>query len=489
MSENKSPEFEERIHSLLAEPDADAAFVSGLRSKLIERNKVKTIHRFSPRLAWGIAIVLVLLIIGLLLFSPRAVEAMRRLLGYIPGVGYVERGSTLRILSAPVTLQKDGLTLTIKEGAADSQRTVLLAQIEGFTQERYQAQNGVPTCKDLPRLVSADGSVQETGEIDEHLDQQNDAILFIRYEFLAMPADQLDAALEIPCPMWDENYRDWKIPLHFQVADGTHQVAPVIELPTSLPTQPAPTGVSTPAAESAPAGFSIILKNVAELKDGYVLSGGYQWSDTRIDRSAVVVSSSNIVDAQGQDVPYDEVDTGSSADSGPQQIPFAYQITGKKFAWPLHIIAIAISVIQPGQGTFQFDAGPDPHAGQTWDVNIDVPVGRHIIHVQTIQVMGGSPKDPPNVLGFEFTMTSDPAVASALVRDMNPIIDCKSECGGSGGGGQDFGVSGFDGATGPFVDGWESKDYSPAGLKTFVISDVSIFFKGPWQVTWQPSSP
>ena len=120
MNEHMSPEFEERLHDLLAAPDADAVFVGSLRSKLIERSKVKTFHRFSPRLVWGIAIVLVLLIIGLLVFSPQVVEAMRRLLGYIPGVGYVEQGPALRVLSAPVTVQKDGLTVTIEKGAADS---------------------------------------------------------------------------------------------------------------------------------------------------------------------------------------------------------------------------------------------------------------------------------------------------------------------------------------------------------------------------------
>jgi len=391
-------------------------------------------------------------------------------------------------------VQKEGLTVTVQQGVADAQHTVLLARVEGYPRERYRAQIPSPTCNDRPRLVSSDGTVQDVAKVGESSDEQNDAIFYVRYEFLAMPAKPLDATLEIPCLMWDKNYKDWSIPLHFQVAQGANQVASLIELPTSPPTQPIPTSAATsaatPATESAPAGFSVVLKSVAELKDGYVLSGSYQWSDTRIDKSALVISDSNITDARGQDVPFDEVDTDPLAVSGPQEIPFAHQIKGKKFAWPLNITVIAISVIQPGQATFQFDAGPNPHAGQTWDVNIDVPVGQHIIHVEKIQVFGGTPPDPPNVLGFEFTMTSDPAVASALVRDLNPIIDCKSNCGGGGGGGgQDFGVSGFDGAIGPFADGWAAKDYSPAGLKTFVISDVSVFFKGPWQVQWQPSPP
>ena len=266
----------------------------------------------------------------------------------------------------------------------------------------------------------------------------------------------------------------------------------MIELPTQdlISTGQAgnPTTASMPPAEASIDGFSIILESVAPLADGYVLAGSYQWSDTRTDRSAVAISNSNITDANGQDVPYQEVDTSSSADTSPQQIPFAYQITGTDFAWPLNISVNAISVVQPGQGTFQFDAGPNPQPGQTWNVNIDVPVAAHVIHVETIQLTSGR---TPTQLGFDFTMTSDPSVASAIVEEMNPIIDCKSGCGGGGGGGggADFGVSGFEGATGPFYYGSAAEGYSPAGVKTFVVSNVALFFKGPWQVSWQPSSP
>ncbi len=241
MNKYVSPELESRLRDLLAAPDADPAFVSGLRSKLMERTEVKSFRRSSPRLAWGIAITLVLLIIGLLVFSPQVVEAMRRLLGYIPGVGYVEKGITLRVLSAPVTVQKDGLTVTIQNGAADPQRTVLLAKIEGYTMRGAAAQ----TCTDMPRLLSADGSVQKATSAAETPDQQNDGVIYARFELQPMPAKVLDATLEIPCLLFDTSYRNWSIPLHFQVAQGTDQVIPVIELPTSAPTQPAPTGAAT----------------------------------------------------------------------------------------------------------------------------------------------------------------------------------------------------------------------------------------------------
>lgn len=483
MHENMSPEFEARLRDLLAAPDADAEFVTGLRSRVIQGSKVRQLRRFSPRLGWATAIALGLIVVGALVFSPQVVQAMRRLLGYIPGLGYVERGPTLRVLSAPVTVNKDGLTFAMEKGVADSQRTVLLARVTGYPNRQPAAS----TCDHPPRLVSSDGSVQQTTEVQGTSDQENAGVVFLRYAFEPMAPGLLDATLEIPCLMFDLNYPDWSIPLHFEVAKGTDQVIPVIELPTSIPTQPVPTGAATPAAESAPAGFSIVLKSVAELQDGYVLSGSYQWSDPRVDASAVAISNSNITDANGQDIPYQQVDTAPSADTNQREIPFAYQITGKDFAWPLNIIVNSISVVQPEQGTFEFDPGPNPQAGQTWNVNIDVPVAGHVIHVETIALTAGR---TPTQLGFDFTMTSDRHVAGATVEDMNPIINCKEGCGGGGGGGgADVGVSGFGEATGPFYYGSAAEGYSPAGVKTFVISNVSVFFNGPWQVSWQPNSP
>ena len=305
-------------------PDADAAFVGRLRSQLLEKSPVITSRRFSPRLAWAFAIVLVLLIAGLLAFSPQVVQAMRRLLGYIPGLGYVEKAATLRVLSAPVTVQQDGLTVTIDNGLADAQRTVLLARVEGYPAGR----SGPPTCKDAPRPVSADGTVRAVVSIAGRSDPQNDAMLLVRYEFQAMPAKSMDATLEIPCLMFDAEYRGWSIPLHFQTADATSQVIPVIELPTSIPTQPVPPGTSTSASESAPAGFTIVLKNVSELDDGYVLAGSYQWSDVNTDQSAVVVSDSDMIDANGQPVQYQEVEPDPSADFEPSADPICLPCHG-----------------------------------------------------------------------------------------------------------------------------------------------------------------
>src|SRR6185503_16955131 len=99
-------------------------FVRDLRETLNERSMMKQKNRFLPRLAWGFAIAILLAL--WVVASPRAAALLKQLLGYVPGVGFVEQNESLRLLSAPVSVEKDGLQMTIEKGTADSEHTILL---------------------------------------------------------------------------------------------------------------------------------------------------------------------------------------------------------------------------------------------------------------------------------------------------------------------------------------------------------------------------
>src|SRR5512141_2894930 len=127
MNEHPSPEFEKEIVETFSASRADPAFVHDLRASLLERANMKKQTRSFQHLAWGLASVV--LLIGLLAASPRVVEALKHLLGYVPGIGYVEQGDSLRALSAPAVLEKEGLKFSLEKGIADAQHTILLAHI------------------------------------------------------------------------------------------------------------------------------------------------------------------------------------------------------------------------------------------------------------------------------------------------------------------------------------------------------------------------
>jgi hypothetical protein len=452
MNEHSSPEFEKEIRETFSASGADPAFVHHLRATLLERSKMKKQTRSFYRLAWGLAIAV--LLVGLLVASPRAVEALKQLLGYVPGIGYMEQGNSLRILTAPVTLEKDGLKLTVVKGATDSERTILLAHLEG------SPPNHALNCTTPPRLVLPDGTILK--ELGHGSGSTPGGSYYERYVFEAMPAGQLEATLEIPCVLYDADFTDFALPLNFEVAEED-QIMPVIELPAAS---------SSASAGSALEGFSIVMEGATPLPDGYVLSGYYEWTNPRFDAFSVHVRDVKILDANGQEVMFEPIDPGFM-DPALTKSPFAYQITGRDHAYPLTLTVNSLAADLSSGSTFQFDAGADPQVGQVWEVDIDVPVDGHIIHVQTIELTTG---DTPTQLGYTFRMTSDPSIMGARIDD----IDLTTTGGGGGGGGGRP-------ATNAFECRWFFEGYSPAGLKTFVVSNITLVLNETSQAAWQPS--
>jgi len=475
---NEQPaEFEKELRETLNEPNANPVFVRDLRATLIERSKMKQQTRSLPRLTWGFALAILLVAI---LITPLTVTALKRMLGYVPGVGYVEPGTSLRLLSAPVTVNKDNLSVTVEKGTVDSQRTVLLLHIEAYTPDQYGQLNN---CDTSPRLVLADGRV--LGQIETEYSQDapqgiGTGIYYGRHVFEAIPAAQLDATLEIPCVMYDTKFTDFKFQLHFANAKA-NEVLPVIDLPTPAESTSAPLSQPTTAPASSTSatleGFAIVLERETQLADGYILSGTYQWTDPRFDAFSVYPFDPQFTDANGRSVNFEVTNPEViNTDASARKVPFAFHILGKDYAFPLTLSLKSVTVNLPEAASFQFDAGANPQVGQTWNVNIDVPIAGHVVHVEKIQLGAGR---TPTELGYTFTMSRDPEVQGLSITDANPNLPNMNGGGGGGGGG---------GESTAIIVGFTLEGYSPAGVKTFIISNLAVEVAGSWQTTWQPST-
>lgn len=484
MNEHPSPEFEKELHETLNTPNANPVFIRDLRATLLERSNMKNQTRSFPRLAWGVIAIIVVAVLAI--SSPQVVEAMKRLWGYVPGIGFVESGNPIRLLSAPVTVEKNGMTITIENGASDSNNTILLEKVDGYIPESSEE----ITCMENPRLVMPDGSELELSQYEGVLvggKGDPSGSYHVRYVFEPLPAQTLDATLESPCILGNSVGADFKVQLHFQVAEAG-QIMPVIELPKqdvmeSTTPQSDPSTDSASSTDSNIEGFSITLESEAQFDDGYLIAGNYQWTDERFGISTLFMDKPGIMDANNQPVAFTQIEPAVHPDPSIKKLPFAYQISGREYAWPLTIMVNSVAVNLQEQGTFQFDAGAAPQVGQEWEVNMDVPVGSHIVHVNSIRLIQGR---TPAELGFEFSITTDPTVLTANVMDANPIITGPSEGGGGGGGG---GGGSGDESVSSITNGWTIEGYSPAGIKTFVISNLLISVDGTWQVEWQPAAP
>ena len=81
------------------------------------------------------------IIIGAL--GPQRVWAqVRRLLGYVPGIGLVQNDASLRVLAEPVQVVQDGIAVTVKQATADAQRTILVWEVVGLSVKTANSQGG-----------------------------------------------------------------------------------------------------------------------------------------------------------------------------------------------------------------------------------------------------------------------------------------------------------------------------------------------------------
>lgn len=265
-------------------------------------------------------------------------------------------------------------------------------------------------------------------------------------------------------------------------ASPTSTPPPITSIPTTVPSIPStPNNLSTiypddtppPTPISPPIDFLITVQKYESVNDGYILYGSYQWASIT-DINFVYLDDVIIQDANGNTIQYEYSNPAGMIPAENKNLPFAFKIIGKDYAFPLLISVQSIIVILPDTANFQFDAGTNPQVGQEWMPNIDVPINGYHIFVHKIKLISGS---SPAELGFNFTIWVGPNIniVSLNITDVNAT----SIVYGGGGGGGEF-------ISGEIDYGWALEGYSPAGLKTFQISNLNIKINGAWQTTWQP---
>jgi hypothetical protein len=111
-------------------------FVAQVYRELMQRADARSRKRRSSlrlRPAWSIMfVILALLMIGTLVIGPQRVYAeVLKFIGiYVPGVGVVEEGTSIRVLAEPVTQTRDGITVTVHEAYLTDEKTIILYSIQ-----------------------------------------------------------------------------------------------------------------------------------------------------------------------------------------------------------------------------------------------------------------------------------------------------------------------------------------------------------------------
>lgn len=408
------------------------------------------------RVAAALLLALSVLIISLLVVGPeRALAALRGLIGYIPGIGLVDESSDLRVLSDPVSMERDDISLTIEDGVTDQQQTIILFTVDGIPAEAYTRNEDNPGCRTQPSLRLPDGSILRPGRAQSGGWGSG---YQTRMTFDPLPAGINEAVFSLQCidgTRPGAAPEDWQLTLHFEVAPADLAIAPVLEI-TPETASPMPDPEEDVRTENE---MGLYLERVIELPEDFILVGEFRRGDQLPNAIVHGISEwPEIADAQGQLLPFEIPSDLDLASTEMGNFPWAYQVP-KGFASPLTITFQAVDVEHMVDTAFRFDAGTNPSPGQTWSLDQRMEIaGFEIRLVKAVR----------QERGYEFTFEAGPAVNFVSVIDPNhqPVS-------GSGGG-----------QPGQFTAAIEYAPPIPSGVLEYRIRGLITRHEGPWTLTW-----
>jgi len=439
----------------------------------IQKGKSATMQPRTKVFAMAILILLVL-VVGLV-SVPSVRAAIQRWIGYVPGIGLISEGQ-MRVLAEPVSVTRDGITLTVEEIWAASDRTLIQVSIEGWPWRKLVSDSPENGCLDPAFLRLPNGELTHT--------QPTSAVGWetgyeLKSLYPAIPSTLDEATFVMPCLILakpGEAPENWELSLRLvpAPADAVFPVieisTPVVATPTVIPQAQANTSLATD-------GVSLALDRAVQMEDGYLIyvtihheNSGLGSIDIPLDPATF-----HLLDASGQEVAY-ELDWDATnqiqATYIPGQTAFAIKTAPIQVPGPLTLVLDSLSASLATDVSFTFDPGPDPQPGQAWDLGLDLDVGNG----HSLRVSGVTYDLTDGVQAYlRFDMESATGVMYATLLDKaHPLT---GTAGGGGGGSYSIG---------PFTSDLYYNGPLPKGPLTVTVTSISAHFPGHWEAAWTP---
>ncbi|MCZ2127693.1 MAG: hypothetical protein LC099_07965 [Anaerolineales bacterium] len=474
-------------------------------SAQIERRNWMTRLRARP-------IFLTLIILFVLTLLAGAVYAIGRMTGYMPGVGFVET-SALRVLAQPVSVTRDGITVSVEQVIVDSERTVIVYKTEGLTVEaaNSKGEGGGPfSSEHLLRLP--DGTILKEkinagydGGAPEPLIHQTQTEggwpnYVWRLVYPPAPLDANELTLEIPilqnmpAGAAPEN---WEIPFRIKPAPPEMTFAPVTVLPTTDVSAAAEAEDSALSNATTLDGFTFQLDNVVELEDGFLFTGNLSWDSSVFPTGQGMLLTETIVpiltDGNNQQIPIERVQLDAPYEE--YKMAWSYRTNRKAFEGPL---TFTISSIQTTYSTpptdFSLNLGQNPQIGQTLELNRDFQIEGHTLHLASVTLENMPPDSDGGGGGglewncarltvqLKFAFTTQKSGLEIFIDDAAPEPMPTEGCISGGGGGESESI----------VDPTQfTTDVGylniPNGQHQFsMTASIPKTFDGVWKASWNP---
>lgn len=380
--------------------------------------------------------------------------AVGRTLGYIPGVGIVEQGAPIRVLAEPITVTRDGITLTVTEAVLTAEKTIVIYTLENIPWSAYSHDENVSGCPGTADLRLPNGDILKLVDGGGTSGKN-------RFDYPAIPMNVNEAAFLLPCisgtlpGLAPEN---WELSLRFKPAPPDMTVVPVVEIVPTPTVAPASVPVTL---TTIPAPLPVELTKALQIGDLYVLTGVLHQPEPA-SGGWVELTGFHLTDANGAEI-YTE----------PPQMPdlpnfdwgAQFKAEGVQFPVTLTFSGVRISSAPGSSAEFEFDAGTNPQPGQEWEVNQPIQIGGRTVTLKTVRVDHD---------GYSFHFTCDPDVTMLT-------LEIPGYTASGGGGGGSLGL-------GQFQIGVAYAQL-PTGKLKVALSNLTIASPPEtWTIQWSPDN-
>jgi hypothetical protein len=408
--------------------------------------------------------ILALAIVLTITFSiPDVAQAVKRLLGYLPGTGWVDQSLPLRVLEEPGQTAHEETTVIVDQAVIDAEHTVVVYQVKNISATFLpQEESGEEMCHQNPKIVLPDGS-----QLEGQINSSNYWGSGYSQQIVFSPLSEKinSATFVLPCLPQTLNTTGqlkWEIPLKFVAAPAQMTIYPIVDLPAS--TEAATLPALSPTSDNAngnptAADFSLSLSKYIQTNENVILLGKLNSAAANINTLYVEDEAIHLRDASGTEVPLTADPSFNDPTAGiasPQTLPLIYQSTGQ---------------YTPGKAIFTVDSvwvNLDPHLQFSLDVGSSVSPDQVLPINQTLRAAGTSiliksarVDSAGKGLSFDLEVPENVAEVALLDLDHSTL---------SGGGGDNN-------------YGFTYKEEFPSGVITVTLTSLTIKINGPWQDT------
>ena len=307
-NDTQSAEWIQLIRACVAAPEPPESFLADLDRRLRAQQRKHALRAGFQRRVLAFAagsMILITLLIVAVAGPERVIAAVRNMLGFIPGIGFVSADTPVRVLAESVRVEREGISITLTRVIANSTGIDVSFTVGGLPAQDGTPSNGGEICPGVSTIVwPGGGPISSIGGGGGPLDKT----FTWNESFPSIPYTEMEAALIIPCiPLTAAGVypANWEIPFRLVSSDAPalfHTVEPTVAV------SPAPAATATVEEEAFP-GIRIGVERVSELEDGYLLIGILEWDADQYAMADASGSDFTLTDADGRILPVEN--TGS----------------------------------------------------------------------------------------------------------------------------------------------------------------------------------